>query len=283
MNFHRLKDGKDIVFSPIGHLVDSSETLKAGFYKMKDNTPMGGPFTPGFQPILEGDKLIKFSSGTINDILKKFETFFSDEVISKYKKLELTHKLGIILHGPPGTGKTALAQLLMIQEVETHGAICLDFTGWNPIGIVQTMSIIRGYQATPVIAFYDEFEDRAADSIMLTLLDGTLSFNNFIFIGCTNYIHEIPDRIKNRKSRIKYNFEIKTLESIVYKEYITKKLPHLEKKVLDKYVYLAAEADLTIDQLKNSIIDYYIDGATIENSIAEAKKIIEPPPEEEED
>jgi hypothetical protein len=42
----------------------------------------------------------------------------------------------------------------------------------------------------------------------LPFLDGNDSVEDLIFIGCTNYINKIPDRIKNRKSRIKECFSI---------------------------------------------------------------------------
>ncbi len=47
----------------------------------------------------------------------------------------------------------------------------------------------------------------------------------------------------------------------------------MEKGVLDEYVYKASEAGLTIDQLKNSLVDFYVEGATIEKAIQEAAKI----------
>lgn len=277
MNFHKVKDEDDsIIYSPIGHLVDSSITLASGLYKLVNRSPIG--FSPAFSPITNGDSLIKFTSGVMTDMLAKIGEFFSDDVRDKYKKLKITHKMGIILHGPPGTGKTALAKLLMMQEVENHKAICLDCTGLRMGDIGNTVSILRRVQDTPIIIFYDEFEEIADSTYLLTFLDGTFSFDNLIFIGCTNFPDLIPKRIIDRKSRIKHVFEIKSLESILYREYIKDKIPDIKKEELDKYVYKAAEADLTIDQLKNSIIDYFVDGVKMEKAIADAKKIIDTPP-----
>lgn len=281
MNFHKTKDGgESILYSPIGHLIDSSLTLKPGIYRVDDCAPPMKAFIPRFSPIKEGEGLIKFEGGLMKDILGKFSVFFSDEVKKKYATLKMTHKLGIVLYGPPGTGKTALVKLLMLQELESHGAICLDCTDLKPVLMAFTVGLIRAVQDTPIIIFYDEFEDYAESGNILTFLDGMYSYNNLIFIGCTNYIKRIPKRLKDRKSRIKYVFEIKTLESAVYKEYIKGKIPDISKEVLDKYTFLAAEADLTIDQLKNSLIDYYVDGVEIEKAIKEAKKIIEEDPRE---
>ena len=273
MNFHKIKDGEHIIYSPIGHLMDSSETLKSGVYRVTNGSgPMQG-YIPSFVPIKGGENLINFEGGVSKKILNKMKEFFSEETKEKYKFLKNTHKMGLILHGPQGTGKTCIANLLMLQEVKSHEAICLDFTGEDIHRIIFTINLIRKYQSTPIIIFYDEFEQIAEDYILLTFLDGNLSFDNVVFIGCTNFLNLIPDRIKNRKSRVKHLFEVKTLPTEVYREYIKGKLPDLEKKLLDEYVYKAAEADLTIDQLKNSIIDYYVDGTPIDKAIKEAKKL----------
>lgn len=278
MNFHKLKDGGDkIVYLPVGHLIDSDLKMTKGMYTVSNSAPPMQPYSPGFDPIKEGDNLIRFTSGVMKSMLSTIGVFFSDEVRQKYKTLKMTHKMGIVLHGPPGTGKTALARLLMLQEVEKHNAICLDFTGQRMEEMIHTVGIIRKQQDTPIIIFWDELEQIANSYYLLTFLDGVYSFDNLIFIGCTNFPGQIPKRIIDRKSRIKHTFEIKSLESIVYREYITQKLPDLKQEVLDKYVYLAAEADLTIDQLKNSLIDYYIDGVKIEKAIKDAQKIIDTP------
>lgn len=275
MNFHKLKGEDAIIYAPTGHLVDSSLVLKPGLFKLENGG--GLIFSPKFIPITNGDGLIKFTSGVMKNMLDKIGVFFSDDVKNKYKKLEITHKMGIILHGPPGTGKTALCKLLMLQEVENHQAICLDCTSMSLDAMLYTIGIIRKQQSTPIIIFWDELEYVAEHGNLLTFLDGTYSYDNLIFIGCTNFPGMIPKRIIDRKSRIKHVFEIKSLESAVYKEYILKKLPEIKKEELEKYVWKAAEADLTIDQLKNSIIDYYVDEMSIEKSIAEAKKIIDSP------
>lgn len=281
MNFHKIKgEGDTIVLSPIGHLIDSNDVLVPGVYEALNVSKNPMEIQLGFNPLKEGDSLIKFSDGMAKKVLEKLDKFFSKEVKEKYKTLQLMHKMGVVISGKPGVGKTILARLIMAEAAIKYGAIGLDITGWGVEYFSFIIKSLRKYQESPIILFYDEFEEIGGNNKLLTFLDGAKSSDGVIFMGCTNFPKQIPKRIIDRKSRIKHVFNVTTLPSIVYKEYISKKLPGLEKEVLDEYVYKALEAELTIDQLKNSIIDYYIDGATIDKAIAAASKEIGDSPKE---
>jgi len=132
---------------------------------------------------------------------------------------------------------------------------------------------------SPIIIFVDECEVMMNEEATLTYLDGIDSVEDSIFIGATNYQKKIPDRIINRKSRIKFAYPINSLPPEVYLEYIEKKLPDIKKEDLAEFGYKAEEAGLTIDQLKNSLINYHIDNMTIDNSIKEVTETVEVNPE----
>lgn len=274
MNFHKVEETGNIVLKPMGTLKNSSIDLKPAFYKCFDT---GGIFSgpiPTFQEIKEKDGLINFSSGIVKEILDKVKAFFSEETSKAYKEIAITHKLGMLLYGPPGTGKTCTVALLMAQMVSKYDAICLDYTSKGIHFALYCAREIRRFQNNPIILFCDEVEDQIEDSAYLPFLDGNDSIDNSIFIGCTNFIDRVPDRIKNRRSRIKYLFEVKSLPLAVYREYIDKKIPGIQAEISAEFSYKAENECLTIDQYKNAIIDYYIDKVPIDEAIREAKQTL---------
>jgi DNA polymerase III delta prime subunit len=273
-NYFKSKGSSSFIYEPISDLEQTLKELPPGIYQPfnSSNTPMG--FRLGLFPLGKKDDLINFNTGTFKTIMDKCSLFFSDKVTKGYQELKVQQKMGILLYGPPGTGKTSLATLLMESLVKQFNAVCLDCTLEGVKVIQSAVSRIRRAQNNPIVIFIDEFDYDCTtrEEEVLSYLDGTTSLDNSIFIGCTNYLEKIPNRIKERKSRIKHVFEVKALPRTVYQQYILGKLPSIDKDILDKFIYLAEENGLTIDQTKNALIDYRIDNYSIEDAIKEAKK-----------
>ena len=262
-----------IVHYSIDTFKDTYELLIPGVYKVSDIGNMMTGSLLAFDKLKPNDTLINFKTGIVQEINDIVLNFCKEETISKYKKFEIAHKMGIILHGPAGTGKTSAAYLLMQQLVETKNAICLDFSKSKLDFIKRTLEKIRNHQDNIIICFIDEIDNSIdyEETKWLTFLDGNDSFNNCIVLGCTNNLQDIPDRIKKRPSRIKYLFEIKSFPLDVYKQYILNKIPDINNELLCKLAYLAEENGFTLDQLKHLIINYFIDNQSIEKSIKQIK------------
>lgn len=249
---------------------EEMELLKPGFYYA--DSVGGGLFSPEvltYKPIEMKDGLVKFKSGVIGNVLQNTEEFFSAETTRKYKQLEIQQKMGILLYGPAGTGKTCTAYLIIQELISRYNAIALDVTRKSVRFIKKTVASIRALQGNPIVLFYDEMEEafNAEETEWLTFLDGTDSINNCIILGCTNFIHQVPTRIKERPSRIKYSYYIKSLPISVYEEYLSSKLPELESAIQAEITFLAEDAGLTIDQFKHAVIDFYINGVSPKDAV----------------
>lgn len=252
--------------------------LPAGIYMLHD---CGGPGE--FIPYYDGDvysnntnQLIKFKSGVFHTVTTKIDEFLSDKSRALYKDMGFNHCRGYILYGKPGTGKTCLSLLIMQEMVEKYNAICIIATQTHPDIVHSAIGMLRKKHDNPVVMFVDECEDlfKRHENNMLSFLDGINSFDNFLFLGCTNFLERIPDRIKNRKSRIKECIEIASLPEQIYRDYVAKVYSSAEKDFVSALVWQSMEKGVNIDQLKNAIIDIRFDGDSIETAIANAMQNI---------
>lgn len=231
--------------------------------------------TLSYIPVQDNKDLVRFSSGIIHNICTKVDSFLNKDTKEKYAKYNLAHKLGIILYGLAGTGKTSCAYLLFKQLVENHNAICLVAGSWNISYMIRNIKSIRQYQDNPIVIFFDEIDDHInnSETDWLTFLDGSDSIENVIVLGCTNYLSKIPERIKNRPSRIKLLYEIDRFPDAVYEEYIKAKISDITTEKLKEIVYKVGEAKFTIDQVKHVLIDHFIDSISIDDAIQSTQLI----------
>lgn len=270
-NYQKTKDRNCILFTDI--LVDDSriQKLEPGVYNgLVAHTMMSA--TPTLEVLVDTDHLLNFKTGVISEIIKSAEDFFSQKTKDVFAELKLCHKFGAILYGPPGTGKTCTAILALKSLAEKYNAICINATKFNFEFTQMVCRHIRAAQDNPIIIFLDEVDQdfTREEYKWLPFLDGTDSIPGLMILGATNNIEKIPERIKSRKSRIKKLWEVKKLPLAVYKEYIKDRLPKIRKDTLDKFAYFAEEKSLTLDQLKNAIIDFRIEGISIKAAIKSA-------------
>lgn len=273
MSFQKIKGKEDIVLYKAQMFDKVYEQLPAGVYQLTD---AGGMFeeVPYFKPVVSNESLVNFNSGILSDFISEVGLFFGEKTIAAYNEMQIVHKTGYILYGKPGTGKTCMCLLAMKILVEKYNAVCIDATKTKLQFVKKVIEQVREIQKSPIVLFFDECDEDLTEneSSFLPFLDGNESVSGLIFLGCTNYIDRIPARIKNRKSRIKKCFEIKSLPQEVFNQYITSKLPNLAGKIASEFCYKACESELTIDQFKNALIDYKLYENTIDDAIAAAKE-----------
>jgi SpoVK/Ycf46/Vps4 family AAA+-type ATPase len=232
------------------------------------------------------EDLVKFSTGIVKEIVDKIDKFFTSDVIGRYSDINVPHKMGMIMYGPPGTGKTSSAFLIMSTIATKYSGICLDCSYQDFSAIRESVRLVRESNPnSPIIIFCDEFENsiRRDEESYLSFLDGSHSESGIVFIGCTNYLNRIPDRIKNRKSRIKYVFKIKSLPLEVYEEYLKTKAPVLPTNTVKEIAFKSEDKGLTIDQLKHVLIDYHVENVSIDEAIENVSVVFKDNPENEDE
>lgn len=122
-----------------------------------------------------------------------------------FSKLNITHKLGILLYGPPGTGKSSMAKAIAHQldyplytmNVSSFPDTVPDLTNLldeNPdsgcIILLEDIDYIFNQSSVERSS-----EEAARANALLQMLDGVSSSSNIVFIATTNSIESLNDAI----------------------------------------------------------------------------------------
>lgn len=235
--------------------------LPAGVYILETMDTMMGSFN-FYRPLPEIEQYVPFSNGAAADIMERAGNFFSGKVKSKYDDLGLAYKTGIILHGKSGTGKTVMVKIIMKELSRLYGAICIvGGTTVKPLAFLSAIQELKTMNK-PIVLFVDECEYslNQFESYWLTILDGYLSPQNFMFLGCTNYLGDISPRLR-RPSRIAHCIEISSIDEEVAKQYVESKVgKFLDANTRAMMVIESQEQKATIDAFKHAIKEFYIYG-----------------------
>jgi SpoVK/Ycf46/Vps4 family AAA+-type ATPase len=180
-------------FAPVGKTV---RKIKPGYYDLATSNQGQIVFIP-----VHGrkDKLLKFPDSASKAVLEEIAKFWEREAI--FKKYELAFKRGILLYGPPGSGKTCTFELVA-RDIVQRGGIVLTF---NPAIFLNAYRALREIQPEiPVVVLMEDFEatiENYDESRILNLLDGVEQLHKVVFLASTNYPERLAPRVMNRPSR----------------------------------------------------------------------------------
>ena len=176
-------------------------------------------------PDSESEKLL--------DEIKEFTTL--REV---FKEHGFLYKRGILLWGPPGSGKTVTIQQLIrlfTKVGDGVAVICKD-----PGLLVRTMREFRevepNRQVLVILEDLDSLIETYGESEFLDMLDGEAQLQNVVYVATTNYPEKLDDRFKDRPSRFDTIRKIGMPTDKARRVYLRSKLPNMEEHELESYV-----------------------------------------------
>jgi len=143
--------------------------------------------------ILELGNAFAEVKGYVRDFLAKKEV---------YEAVKTPYKLGILMYGPPGNGKSILLSRLIEEHPE---AIVIYMDASAPVPSRLFLSKLDALTKDKLKIFI--FEELTTNlnsryiSWLLSFLDGEASITNSINIALTNYPEALPENIVNRPSR----------------------------------------------------------------------------------
>ncbi|KAI0307137.1 P-loop containing nucleoside triphosphate hydrolase protein [Multifurca ochricompacta] len=163
-------------------------------------------------------------------IQKDVHGFFSSK--NTYKALTLPWKRGLILHGPPGNGKTISIKIIMKE--------CLE-RGYSPMYVKSLKHYFgdeyaiaevfrKARQNSPCIVILEDLDSLINNqnrSFFLNELDGLESNDGLLLVGSTNHLERLDPGLSTRPSRFdrKYLFDDPNKAArVLYAQYWQRKL-----------------------------------------------------------
>ena len=257
----------------------NNETKEVGLVNMKDFTPYESP-VPGFYRITlfhslmgtrveikQRDIAVPASAmSTVKTILdiQEIEHLFGERSLAIHKAMNIPAKVGYLLHGKQGAGKTTTMLAVANFLIEKFGAIAFQVNGADGVEVAYDF-IDKCRKLNPnqmALVLFDECEDdmENREDKMKQLLDSDITPSNFVFLASTNYIEDIPETIKDRPSRFKHVIDCSDLngeEDQVYQIFKAMNVDLPEnlklsdsqiKSLTPKYTHK------TIDELKHAFV-----------------------------
>jgi len=146
------------------------------------------------------DNIVELPETANTHVLKGMKKFWTRK--DRYEKFGFVYKRGVLLWGPPGSGKSVTINLLMKELISLNGIVLLC---GHPEFLAHMLQRIRQMEPNrPIIVVLediDEIIEKHGEHSILSMLDGENQIANVVYLATTNYPERLGARIVNRPSR----------------------------------------------------------------------------------
>lgn len=227
----------------------SLDTLPAGLYRPRD-APNIGPSLERNR--IDTDELMELPDSPSAEVLDEIRRFWDME--GEFAKRGFIHKRGVLLWGPPGSGKTATLQQLIAIVVRQHAGIGL-FIDHPALAAIVLQMIRRIEPKRPIVALLEDVDalvERHGENEFLALLDGEAQVSNIVFVGTTNYPERLDRRFVDRPSRFDLIKQIGMPSAAARRAYLAAKEPGLADDSLR--IWVERSEGFSIAHLREMIV-----------------------------
>lgn len=219
-NFFRFQDQQIYIGS--GNL---NHQLEQGCYAMKYNNRTGEAYIEQ----VAAAKIDKTKmTSQMSEILGIVTTFAKGVKENKFTKHNYKSKFGVLLEGPPGTGKSQTVNNC-VESFTDAGGICV-FIADNAVyhshlagQFLKKLNLIQ--PNTPILLILEDLDsiDPRLEVYLTSILDGEQSPHNTFFLGTTNFMENISKRIL-RPGRFDLIYKVAGLDDETRIAYIDDKI-----------------------------------------------------------
>ena len=223
------------------------------------------------------DELLILPDSKTEQVLTSVNYFWTRE--EAFRKHGLLWKRGLLLWGPPGSGKTSCLQQISSQIVDLGG---LSIYCNNPTITAEALRILRVIEPLrPVVVMLEDLDsivDRFGEADLLALLDGELQIDNVVFIATTNYPENLDKRFICRPSRFDEVIYIGMPKASARREYLVKKNPRLLEVPEQLDYWVSTTKGFSIAQLKEVIVAVECLECDLDKTVERLRKMVENKP-----
>jgi hypothetical protein len=201
---------------------------------------------------IEIDSLFSLPDSAVETLLTEFKKFWT--LRENFSKRGFTFKRGLLMWGPPGSGKTSAIWQMTQELVRLHRGVVIFIE--NPSLATSCISMLRRIEPDrPMITVMEDLDalvSQHGDHGFLALLDGETQISNVCHIATTNYPEYLDRRFVDRPSRFDTIIRVDMPTTEARRVYFKAKEPSLKTDELERWV--KRTEDYSIAHLREVII-----------------------------